>query len=189
MKPEENNLHKYWKESANYSDDNKPEDYLKHKDRSKLLIKMFEEFIPKMDKILELGCNSGRNLIQLYKKGYKNLSGVDINKHAIELLPDYIKAQCSLLEDYVNTMGDYDTVFSMAVFQHIAKESDFIFPIIAQKAKKIITIEDEVSNLINSHTARDYQIVFENLGFKQIKLYENIEDQTPNFRGRVFIHG
>ena len=38
-------------------------------------------------KILEIGCNAGKNLEFLRRNGYTNLTGIDINKHAF----DYMK--------------------------------------------------------------------------------------------------
>ena len=43
----------------------------------------FLKKIPKSSKILEVGCNIGNQLKCLYKMGYKNLYGVDVQKRCI----------------------------------------------------------------------------------------------------------
>jgi len=179
----------YWKESVNtQGNDNSPERYLTFKDRSLFLDDVFKEFVFKSDSILELGCNSGRNLIHLQELGYKNLSGVDINPNAIEMCPKYLKLFCEPIETFVEKMDNYNVIFTMATFQHLPEASSFIFPIIAQKTEMLITVEDELS-VGDYHIGRNYQDVFERLGMKQIKLYEEVKGQTKDFKGRVFKHG
>jgi len=39
--------------------------------------------LPKTSKILDIGCNYGSLINHLFKKGYKNVYGIDINKEAI----------------------------------------------------------------------------------------------------------
>ncbi|XP_034944408.1 EEF1A lysine methyltransferase 2 [Chelonus insularis] len=50
------------------------------------LIKCIEELnIEKTDKIIDLGCGNGWTLVQLLKRGFKNLYGVDYSPKAIKL--------------------------------------------------------------------------------------------------------
>jgi len=49
------------------------------------IIKLFDKYgVDKEDDILEIGCGNGRILINLAKRGYKNLYGVDISNILIE---------------------------------------------------------------------------------------------------------
>jgi len=53
--------------------------------------------IPQNGKILEIGCNVGRNLNHLYENGFKQLTGIEISENAINALkrmyPLYIRTQ------------------------------------------------------------------------------------------------
>jgi 2-polyprenyl-3-methyl-5-hydroxy-6-metoxy-1,4-benzoquinol methylase len=179
------NLKEYWEKTVELMPKDCPGSYLKFIERSEFLNDIFKRYVSLTDSILELGCNSGRNLIYLHKIGYENLSGVDINKLAVDMCPKYLKIACEPIETFVDKMPNYDTILTMAVLQHLPKESEFIFPLIAEKAKTLITIEDEVASCV-THFPRDYQKVFEPLGFKQVEYYSEIKSQTKDFRGRVF---
>lgn len=45
--------------------------------------KLFDKYIPKTAKILDIGCGYGRTLSALYENGYKNLLGLDISDEMI----------------------------------------------------------------------------------------------------------
>lgn len=51
----------------------------------------FEKYINKTDKILDIGCGAGRTTINLYKKGYKNITGLDLSTTLIDYAKTYIK--------------------------------------------------------------------------------------------------
>lgn len=145
-------------------------------------------------KILELGCNIGRNLVCLQSIDYTNISGVELNKEAVKqskkVYPK-LKAKIinSTIEDFMsNNFGRYDLIFTIAVLEHIPKESEWIFQSMSTHAKYIITIEDEKS--INKICfPRNYKTIFESFGMKQI--YETTCDNihptlTKNFKARIF---
>jgi len=166
-------LHDYW---GHPGFDNAPEGYLDGGEKSRQLVGFIHEKVKPEHKILELGCNVGRNLKYLNIYGYNNLMGVEINKDAIALgwrsYPD-LKANmiCSSIESIIKSLGDnsFDTIFTMAVLEHIAKESEWIFPEMVRVADKyIVTIEDEWSDSIR-HCPRDYKKIFEPLGMRQTK--------------------
>ena len=52
---------------------------------------MFEKYISKDSKILDLGCGAGRTTINLYKNGYKNIIGLDISDKFINYAKSYCK--------------------------------------------------------------------------------------------------
>ena len=52
---------------------------------------IFEKYINKNDKILDLGCGAGRTTINLYKNGYKDIIGLDVSTNLIEFANNYIK--------------------------------------------------------------------------------------------------
>jgi len=56
--------------------------------------------IPKNAKILDIGCNYGSLIYNLYKKGYKNVYGIDINKKTIKEGKKYYKEIRSKIKIY-----------------------------------------------------------------------------------------
>ena len=51
--------------------------------------KIFEKYINKNDKILDLGCGAGRTTINLYMSGYTNITGLDIADKLIDFAKKY----------------------------------------------------------------------------------------------------
>jgi len=169
---------KYWE---NPTDHNKAENYLDSPETllrtSYLVHKIKNRFQSRATSILELGCNVGRNLNGLFSVGYHRLSGIDGNKHALELTPDAYPElflagtfHNHLLEDALPEIPDdsYDLVYTMAVLIHIHPDSEIIFEHMRRIAKKgIITIELEIPCKNPRIFTRDYQSVFERDNWKQ----------------------
>lgn len=156
-----------------------------------LLLKAMEG-IPKNASILEIGCNIGRNLNVLHEAGYKNLSGIDINAEAIaqskQFFPKLVaKLKAGAIEDLIPTLPKYDVIYSLAVFEHIHTDSDWIFPEIEQRVnKRLITIEDE-KNSTWKHFPRNYRTFFPNL--KHVSVSEPISGgELDGFLVRIFEH-
>jgi len=182
-------IHAYWKTpNAEY---NKPEDYFKTgQDRSKDLVSLFDRFCSKEDKIMELGCNIGRNLHYLCEAGYKNLSGIDINQHSIDLSKTYypdtvakMPLKCTSIEDHFITMdnNEVDTMFTLGVLMHIHPSSIWIFRYMAELINKHIIIGEEEGSFNTRVFPRDYKKIFEGVGLKQVhgelKKYPNTVDE------------
>lgn len=74
-------LHPFWRQRR--PDGNVPQDYL-HTRRSEFLSATMDD-LPRSARI-EVGCNVGRNLAYLHDHGYRDLSGIEISPHAVELL-------------------------------------------------------------------------------------------------------
>lgn len=51
---------------------------------------IFNKYINKKDKVLDLGCGAGRTTINLFKRGYKNIIGLDLSDELINFGKDYI---------------------------------------------------------------------------------------------------
>ena len=192
----------FWKDPIKSDEQDKgkndPKDYLSFKDRrSPVLLEILDHYVKDRDlKILELGPNAGRNLNYLYVNGYKKLSGIEINPNAVSLLKKEFpllseNIELSSLEDSLprKKSDEYDVVFSMAVLEHISKESEFIFNEIQRISSSfIITIEDETTNWSIRHFPRNYKEVFESESWKEIfsancKEYDCLDDR---FFIRVF---
>ena len=84
----------------------------------------FQDFFEDLDKnisILEFGCNSGIKLEILKKLGFKNLTGIDINKKALEMAqkryPE-INFIHSTIDDLILKGNKYDLIFTSLVLIH-----------------------------------------------------------------------
>lgn len=141
--------------------------------------------------ILEIGCNSGRNLMHLWKAGYRRLKGIEINPEAVKLMHDrlpYLKADVRVgpVEKVLPKIEAVDVIFTLAVLVHIHPESEFIFREMVNRARRyIVTIEDEHTEGTR-HCARNYQEVFESLGMKQIFFAPSIPGMHMVYCARAF---
>lgn len=191
-------LHDYWRNPVDPG--NRPDDYVTG-DRSRFLV----DLIQRHDKgpeavrarILEIGCNVGRNLEALRQAGFPNLTGIEINPHAIELLrqtfPE-LGATAALrnapVEEVVRTFVDreFDVVYSMAVLEHLHRDSEWVFAEMARISNRwVITIEDEYG-IGERHFPRNYGRIFTALGYDQVEVREcaDIEGLGGGFYARVF---
>ena len=79
--------------------------------------------IPKDASILEVGCNTGNQLILLQQMGYSNLSGVELQPYALELARERT-CNISLLQGSALALpyedAAFDVVFTSGVLIHIA---------------------------------------------------------------------
>lgn len=56
----------------------------KKKFTTPLNIEVFQKFVGKDARILDVGCGYGRTISELYQNGYKNLTGIDFSEKMIE---------------------------------------------------------------------------------------------------------
>ena len=162
--------------------------------RAAFLVKLLKKYCPPPATAFEPGCNVGRNLAAVKAAGY-TVSGVEINQDAVALARDVnptVAIRRASLEHVLKRKSDVasvDAVYTMAVLEHIHPDSEWLFDRLAQMATKcLITIEDELHNT-ERHKARNYRIVFEALGLKQVEQSvppENTELGTA-FIARVFM--
>jgi pseudaminic acid biosynthesis-associated methylase len=79
--------------------------------------------IPKDARILEVGCNSGNQLLLLQEMGFTNLWGAEVQSYALELararVPGAQLSQATAL-DLPYGDGDFDLVFTSGVLIHIS---------------------------------------------------------------------
>ena len=94
------------------------------------ITKSFFEPIPRDASILELGCNVGSIINILNDMGFTNVTGIDINKRAIEIIskryPHYDFIHSSI--ESFQLRRKYDMVYTSGVLIHI--HPDNIMPII-----------------------------------------------------------
>ena len=84
--------------------------------------KSFLYNLPKKIKILELGCNIGSQLRCLYKMGYKNLNGIEIQHHCLKKLKknfNFVNGIQSTIFKLPFNNNSFDLVFTNNVLIHI----------------------------------------------------------------------
>ena len=181
-------LHNYWSNPDKY---NLAEDYFAKEHRSKMLYDFIKDEIPKGAVGLEIGCNVGRNIAYLTARGYKNISGIDINQNAVELGKQKwrnISLEAISIESYFQNNEKVPFIFTMAVLEHLYPTS---FGQIKRKlanSEYLVTIEDENSKSF-SHYPRNYKEIFEGLGLLQIEHERwDLESNGNKFEARLFIN-
>ena len=199
-------LHAYWKDPTRYGEKNNfnnEEDYFKCPERSEKLVELFKGYIGEGSKILELGCNVGRNLHYLYQAGYHNLTGIDINSKALQLGKEHYpeladRFICGEIGEVLEMCypEEFDVIFTMAVLEHIhPQQMRYLADKIGITAKDyVITCEDE-SAIFWRAFSYNYKKLFEYIGFKELESFQlpctNTIDNSGNFTltYRVFKKG
>jgi SAM-dependent methyltransferase len=149
-------LRKFWTQERPHG--NVPEAYLVPVSRSKALLEMISD-LPKDSRILEVGCNVGRNIAYLYDHGYTNVEGIEISPHAVAMLrkefPQLADNQIHLgpAGEHLPGFADdsYDLVFTMAVIEHIHPDEAFIFDDFVRVSPRVLSIEPK-----SRHTHRQF---------------------------------
>lgn len=157
---------------------NVPEDFIDPVDRSRVLALLLEH-LPREARVLEVGCNVGRNLAYLADAGYTDLEGVEISKRAVDLLRNtYPKLadtpiHLGAAEDVLPGLdGPYDLVFTMAVLEHIHPKSQIVFDEICRLACSVLAIEPAPGRVHASIRTypHDLKRAFEQRGLKLVSI-------------------
>jgi len=171
-------LRHYWSDPPDA--DNDPEGYLSEDalPRSRFLVDLVQEVAPPQASILEVGCNVGRNLNALLEAGYRDLTGIEINARALDILSErqpelarHATLRNESIEDAARGFRDreFDVVYTVAVLEHIHTDSDWVLGEMARATgRALITMEDERSKTWR-HFPRNYRDVFEGVGLRQVK--------------------
>ncbi|WP_188205526.1 class I SAM-dependent methyltransferase [Alkalibacillus aidingensis] len=185
-------LHEYWKKPG---DNNRPERYLRKLTRSEFLYNYIQKYVDQNARLLEPGCNIGRNLNFLFERGYQKVAGIEINEEAVQLLnkhfPDLGREADiyeGTIEEVITNFKDdhFDLTFSMAVLEHIHPDSDWVFKEISRVTHSyLIIIEDETWDS-SRHFPRNYQEIFEKHGFNQIEENTKCKGFGKGYVCRVF---
>jgi len=146
--------------------------------RSENLVSIIQDLIINKGEILEIGCNAGRNLNYLYQAGYTDLTGIEINKNALNQFKlsfnecyQNINIINSSIEESITKISDqkYDIVFTMAVLQHIHPTSDWIFDHMVRISRGFLITMEVEEFPSPRHFPRNYKKIFESRGMRQIK--------------------
>ncbi|WP_276302671.1 class I SAM-dependent methyltransferase [Halorussus lipolyticus] len=150
MQPEDN--HEYW---ANRSDEFSPGYYAEigQNEVTETLSAVFDHYVNTDAEILEVGCSSGRHLAHLLDRGYKNLTGIDINDDSFDVMEDHYPRlaetgtfHTGAIEDLVPEFadGEFDVIYSVETLQHVHPDNKWVFEELARvSADLLITAENE----------------------------------------------
>lgn len=152
-----------------------PEFYLKQDWGQRIALNVMTRYAQKDWTFLEVGCNTGKVMAALIEAGYKNISGIEINKHAIEIgqkafsVLKTVSITCAPLEDVIRDIPEVDMIYACGVLMHLPHELDWVFPVIASKARKLILTTENETETDFFKWGRNYREVYEPLGWKQVE--------------------
>ena len=173
-----------------------PGRYEHHPERGKLVADWVTYACPNREgKILDIGCNVGRNSEGLRRAGYKRLNGIEINSHAVAEMGRKFPKLAALMTVHNEPLeiaapklvtNDYEVAFTMTVLMHIHPDSSFVFHHIARCCLRLITIENELADN-RARWKRDYGKVLTALGAEQITVVRSdLAGNEGNYFVRVF---
>ena len=156
--------------------------------------------------VLELGCSSGRHLAHLAAHGFENLSGVDINAEAFDVMRETYPTlatdgtfHCGPIEDFIEDFADgqFDAVYSVETLQHLHPDAEWVFEEVARITDNVlVTTENEGLvhessssdadvNYVDDDTPlyyRDWSRIFTSLGLTEVDAVCGDRDTTRTFR-------
>lgn len=173
---------------------------------SELIHTILDRFVDQDAPILELGCSSGRHLSHLYEHGFENLTGIDVNDDAFDVMEDvypdlaahgtfYLDA----IEDIVGSFDDgrFDAVYSVETLQHLHPDAEWVFAELSRITDDLlITVENEGEtdhqrsaepdvNYVKDDVPlyyRNWNHVFTGLGFVEVDVRSGKRDTVRTFR-------
>lgn len=177
-------------------------------ERSEAVRERLDERVCSDASVLELGCSAGRHLAHLYDHGFRNLTGVDINESAGDVLADTYpdladvgRFRFDAIESVVPEFPDdrFDAVYSVETLQHIHPEDEWVFEEIARiTGAVLVTVEiesgtagsaaDNDVNYVDDGIPlyyRDWGAVFENSGLFEVASTALGRDTVRTFRTDV----
>lgn len=103
--------------------------------------------------VLELGCSSGRHLAHLLDGGYRDLTGVEVNGDAFDVMaeayPDLAEVGSfhqAAIEDVVGDFEDdrFDAVYSVETLQHLHPDAEWVLAeLVRITGDLLVTVENE----------------------------------------------
>jgi SAM-dependent methyltransferase len=177
---------KHW-QSRETGDEHGPEKYVQEDNSTYVLFEDLLKVVGKDASFLEIGCNAGRNLNYLFRQGYRNLAGIEINKASInntlkEHFPELYKTGRFYIGNAAHEIKkipskSYDVTFSIAVLEHIPPADKRLFFDMARVTRSYIAIITGDNSRVYPH---NYDIMFEEFGYKKI-LFRLFYGKRHNF--------
>lgn len=120
---------------------------------SELVHDVLDRYLDRDARVLELGCSSGRHLAYLRDHGFENLSGIELNEDALDVMAaTYPELAASgtfyfdAIEDVVGGFDDgrFDAVYSVQTLQHVHPDSAWVFgELVRITDDLLLTVENE----------------------------------------------
>ena len=172
---------------------------------SETLLEILDRHLGRDASVLELGCSSGRHLAHLHEHGYDDLSGIEVNEDAFDVMaevyPDLADAgefYPAAIEDVVADLADdsFDAVYSVETLQHVHPDAGWVLEELVRVAGDLlVTVENEGGegaqaagsdvNYVNDDFPlyyRDWHDVFTGLGLEEIHAETGERDTVRAFR-------
>lgn len=178
----------YWATRTDGTDANQPANYTQ---KNTAIVDLLHEFwqpeVTTGMSVCEIGSNAGPNLNRLHELGYSDLSGVEINPHAIRQMRATYPALEGVpvtegpLEQALPAMaaGEVDVVFSMAVLLHVHPSSNSVLAEMMRVAARYVCVIEAETTTLRYIFARDYQRMFERAGARQIRARQITQETDP----------
>ncbi|MFP4531002.1 MAG: class I SAM-dependent methyltransferase [Halodesulfurarchaeum sp.] len=155
--------------------------------------------------ILEIGCSSGRHLATLLEAGYPDLTGVEVNEDAREVMAANFPALARTatvhyrsIESVIREFDEdqFDAVFSVETLQHLHPDSEWVFDELARITRDVlVTVENEGPedpaekppeiNYVEPDVPlyyRDWKRIFTSRGFEAVAVESGPRDTIRTFR-------
>lgn len=156
--------------------------------------------------VLEIGCGSGRHLKHLANHGFENLSGVDINAKAFDMMRESYPTlaadgtfHCGPIENLIEDFGDgqFDAVYSVETLQHLHPDVEWVFDEMVRITDTILVtaeIEEPIHessssdadvNYVDKGTPlyyRDWSRIFTTRDFVEVDVIRGDRDTIRTFR-------
>lgn len=158
-------------------------------------------------RILEIGCSSGRHLAALHEAGFEDLSGIELNDEALDVMAERYPGLADAGSFYIDDVGAvlpefeddaFDAVFTVETLQHIhPDDAEHVFDEITRVTRDLlVTVENETARASGDATDpetsyvrgefplyhRDWKQVFGRRGFAQILTESGKRDRLRAFR-------
>jgi putative sugar O-methyltransferase len=170
---QQSTLHEFWRQPE--PEGNQPALYIQRTGRSRALAAIIAD-VPTSARVLEIGCNVGRNLAYLHDRGYHNLVGIEINPNAIAMLRQTFPQlgattihEGSAGEHMATFVDDeFDLIFTMAVIEHLhPDEAATVFDDMVRVGKEIVAIEPE-GRVSHRQFPHDVPAIFQERGMELV---------------------
>ncbi|WP_392426268.1 class I SAM-dependent methyltransferase [Barrientosiimonas humi] len=183
-------LHDFWRQPLPHG--NTPQAYLGPVHRSRALHRLIKD-LDGDSKILEVGCNVGRNIAYLHDNGYPEVAGIEISPHAVKMLREKYP-QLEGREVHIGPAGDilpgfeddsFDLIYTMAVIEHLHPvEAAPVFDAMVRVAPNILAIEPE-NRLSHRQYPHDIVKEFTDRGMVHVSTTPMVEAITDHYEAAM----